>query len=77
LVGYEDAQTVVAASLKLLPVDPAEAAAWLLGLHPVIEDLVADVCGATTPADVPAYGAPLIDVFGQSHAVERMRLFHA
>lgn len=28
LVGYDDVQTVVAASLELLPVDPAQAAAW-------------------------------------------------
>ncbi|ONI72058.1 urease accessory protein UreF [Kribbella sp. ALI-6-A] len=77
LVGYDDAQTVVAASLKLLPVDPAEAAGWLTALHPDIEDLVADVFGLTRPGDVPAYGAPLVDVFAQQHSIERMRLFHA
>lgn len=77
LVGYEDAQTVVAASLKLLPVDPAEAAKWLLGLHPDIEEMVAEVKGMTAHAEIPAYGAPLVDLFGQAHAVERMRLFHA
>ena len=43
LVAYDDAQTVVAASLKLLPVDPLDAASWLAGLHPEIERLVADV----------------------------------
>ena len=37
LVAYDDAQTVVAASLKLLPVDPADAASWLAGLQPDIE----------------------------------------
>jgi urease accessory protein len=77
LVGYDDAQTVVAASLKLLPVDPADAAGWLLALHPHIEELVAAVSSMTTPAEIPAYGAPLVDVFAQAHAIERMRLFHA
>ncbi|WP_343964370.1 urease accessory protein UreF [Kribbella koreensis] len=77
LVGYDDAQTVVAASLKLLPVDPADAASWLLKLHPAIEELVSAVSGTTTVAAIPAYGAPLVDVFAQAHAVERMRLFHA
>ena len=28
LVGYDDVQTVTAASLKLLPLDPTEVAAW-------------------------------------------------
>lgn len=77
LVGYEDAQTVIAASLKLLPVDPTEAAGWLVGLHPTIEALVADVAELTSPAEIPAYGAPLIDQFAQQHTIDRMRLFHA
>ncbi len=77
LIAYDDAQTVVAASLKLLPVDPADAACWLAALHPDIEELVVDVAGLTRAADVPAYGAPLVDLFAQNHSSERMRLFHA
>lgn len=77
LIAYDDAQTVVAASLKLLPVDPADAACWLAALHPDIEDLVVDVAGLTRATDLPAYGAPLIDVYAQNHSIERMRLFHA
>lgn len=77
LVGYEDAQTVVAASLKLLPVDPAEAAGWLVALYADIERLVAIVAPLAVPDDIPACGAPLIDMFAQAHVTERMRLFHA
>ncbi|HZX05698.1 urease accessory protein UreF [Kribbella sp.] len=77
VVGYEDAQTVVSASLKLLPVDPADATAWLVGLHDDIERLVKDVAPLTDPDAIPAGGAPLIDVFAHHHATERMRLFHA
>jgi urease accessory protein len=55
----------------------SRAQSWLLKLHPAIEDLVAAVSGTMTPAEIPAYGAPLVDVFAQAHAVERMRLFHA
>ncbi|MDX6247113.1 MAG: urease accessory protein [Kribbellaceae bacterium] len=77
LVGYDDAQTVIAASLKLLPVDPAEAAGWLAALHAPIEELTSAVAGFTSPAEIPAYGAPLVDAFAQAHATERMRLFHA
>jgi urease accessory protein len=67
----------VAASLKLLPVDPADAASWLAGLHDDIERLVTDVAPLTEIDKLPADGAPLIDVFAQNHANERMRLFHA
>lgn len=77
LIGYEDAQTVVAASLKLLPVDPAEAAGWLIALHPDVELLVAEVAPLTSTQDIPAYGAPLVDMFAHAHATQRMRLFHA
>jgi urease accessory protein len=76
-VAYDDAQTVIAASLKLLPVDPADAATWLAGLHDDIERLVKDVAHVTRIDDIPADGAPLIDVFAHNHAIERMRLFHA
>lgn len=37
LVGYEYAQTVVVAAMKLLPVDPADTSLWLHRLHPDIE----------------------------------------
>jgi urease accessory protein len=77
LVAYDDVQTVVAASLKLLPVDPADAATWLAGMHDDIERLVSDVAPLTDIEKIPANGAPLIDLFAQNHATERMRLFHA
>jgi urease accessory protein len=76
-VGYDDAQTVVAASLKLLPVDPAEAATWLATLHGPIEELTSAVADLTSPDEIPAYGAPLVDAFAQAHTTERLRLFHA
>ncbi|WP_344143881.1 urease accessory protein UreF [Kribbella yunnanensis] len=77
LVAYDDAQTVVAASLKLLPVDPAGAVTWLAALHDDIERLVNDVAPLTDIEKIPAGGAPLIDQFAEQHAIERMRLFHA
>jgi urease accessory protein len=77
IVAYDDAQTVIAASLKLLPVDPADAATWLAGLHDDIERLVKDVAPLSRTDEIPADGAPLIDVFAHDHAIERMRLFHA
>ena len=77
LVGYDDAQTVVSAALKLLPVDPTEAACWVAALHPDIDRMAADLAGLLDPEDISASGAPLVDVFAERHATEGMRLFHA
>jgi urease accessory protein len=77
LVGYDDAQTVIAASLKLLPVDPADAAGWLVALAPELDSLAAEVRDLTAPAEIPANGAPLLDALAERHTTERMRLFHA
>ncbi|MFI5731821.1 urease accessory protein UreF [Kribbella sp. NPDC051587] len=77
LVAYDDAQTVIAASLKLLPGDPAIAVTWLAALHDDIERLVSDVAPLTDIEKIPSGGAPLIDQFAEQHAIERMRLFHA
>jgi urease accessory protein len=77
LVGYDDVQTVVAASLKLMALDPAEAAAWTLALHDDVEALVVATAGLTHPDDVPESGAPALDVHAEQHRREEMRLFHA
>jgi urease accessory protein len=77
VVGYDDAQTVVAAALKLLPVDPVEAASWVAGLHAELEELVTATASAERPDEIPADGAPLVDVLAQQHSTQRMRLFHA
>lgn len=77
LVGYEDAQTVLSAATKLLPVDPADTSVWLYRLHSDIEELAQLVAGLTEPREVPADGAPMVDQNAQQHVTERMRLFHA
>ena len=76
LAGYDDAQTVVAASLKLLPVDPGEAAGWVVSLHSDMARMAEDLAGLSEPDRIPASGAPLIDAFAELHATRGMRLFH-
>lgn len=76
LVGYDDVQTVASAALKLLPLDPAEVAGWVLTLHGPIDELVASVAGLTTPEEIPDRGAPAVDVHAEQHRREEMRLFH-
>jgi urease accessory protein len=76
LVGYDDVQTVASAALKLLPLDPAEVAQWVVSLHGPVERLVTAVAGLTTPDDIPDRGAPAFDVNAEQHRREEMRLFH-
>ena len=39
VVAYDDVQTVLAAALKLLPLDPADATAWCVELLPDVDRL--------------------------------------
>jgi urease accessory protein len=77
LIGYDDAQTVAAAALKLTPLDPAEATAWVVSALPLVERLATEVAGLTEPGEIPAAGAPQIEVWAEAHAVATRRLFSA
>jgi len=77
VVAYDDVQTVLAAALKLLPLDPADAAAWCVGLLPDIEAFAEDVAELTSPGEIPATGSPLIEGWAQAHARATRRLFSA
>jgi len=77
VVGYDDVQTVVAAALKLTPLDPAVAAAWAWQLLPDIDVLAGQVSALTDPATIPAGGAPEIERWAQLHAATSRRLFRA
>lgn len=77
LVGYEDVQTVAAASLKLAPVDPVLVTGWAIRAQPGIERLVGELAGLTRPQDVPGAGAPLVEHWAEAHARRTERLFSA
>lgn len=77
LVGYDDVQTVAAAALKLLPLDPATVAGWVLHALPAVDRLAAEVASLTNPGAIPASGAPQIEVWAEAHAVTTRRLFSA
>ncbi|GAA1897453.1 urease accessory protein UreF [Lapillicoccus jejuensis] len=77
LVAYDDAQSVLAASLKLVPGDPAEATAALVALARDVEAVVTAVADLTDPSDVPATSAPLTEAWAQAHATAPRRLFRA
>ena len=71
---YEDATTVTAAAVKLLPVDAADAARWLVEAEPLIAELAA----AAVPDDpraLPAGFAPALELRSLAHAAREGRLF--
>ncbi|WP_154796084.1 urease accessory protein UreF [Occultella kanbiaonis] len=77
LVGYDDAQTVAAAMLKLAPLDPLATTSWVLTAWPLIETLADRVAHFTRPGEIPACGAPLIEQWAQDHDHTTERLFRA
>lgn len=74
---YDDAQTVAAAALKLLPVDPADTARWVLQAGPVIEESVARAVAVDQPQQLPAPTAPLVEQWSLEHESAMRRLFVA
>jgi urease accessory protein len=68
---------VLAAALKLLPLDPADATAWCVELLPDIDALAAELSTLTDAAGIPATGAPQIEAWAQAHARATRRLFSA
>jgi urease accessory protein len=77
VVAYDDVQTVLAAALKLLPLDPADTAAWCVGLLPDIDRFADDLAFLTEPGEIPATGSPQIEGWAQAHARTTRRLFSA
>jgi len=77
LIGYEEAQTVAAAALKLQPLDPMDATGWVIDAQPEIERMVDELSSITDVADIPAVGAPLIEQWAEIHATSTQRLFRA
>lgn len=71
---HEDVAGVASAAVKLLPVDAAAAAGWVAALGTEIERC-AMRAAACAPADLPAAGAPLIDLRSLAHHHEGAKLF--
>lgn len=77
VVGYDDVQTVVSAALKLRPLDPADAAAWVVDAFGDVESLVVACAPLRDPGQIPARNAPAIEQYAETHAVTTRRLFSA
>ncbi|MEO9151705.1 MAG: urease accessory UreF family protein [Lapillicoccus sp.] len=77
LIAYDDVQSVLSASLKLLPADPVTLTALLVDLSPEIEAVATRVADTVAAEDIPAASAPLIEAWAQAHADTTRRLFRA
>lgn len=74
---YEDAQTVAAAALKLLAVDPLDATTWVVDAGDTIEELVTAATDTGSCAELPALTAPHIEQWTLLHATRTRRIFVA
>ncbi len=72
---HEDAATVAAAAVKLLPVDAAAASGWLAALAPEVERLAAEAAEPCQPGELPSAAAPLLDLRSLDHERHAARLF--
>ncbi len=77
LLAYDDVQTVTAAALKLLPLDPLVALDWSLDARAAVADLVADLADLTHLCEIPADSAPALEAWHHAHARTERRLFRA
>ena len=77
LVGYDDVQTIAAATLKLAPLDPVETTRWVIDAQPMIEEMVQQLQDLTEPHEIPASSAPLSELWADDHARVRERMFSA
>lgn len=74
---YDDAQTIAAAALKLLPVDPVDATGWLVEAASTLEEVVTLAVAATEPSCLPGATAPLIEQQSLEHDRRSRRIFVA
>ncbi|MCQ2001595.1 urease accessory protein UreF [Arthrobacter zhaoxinii] len=77
LCCYDDAQSVVAAALKLLPIDPMEATGWILAAAGEMDAVAAESLLVGSVDDIPALSAPLMEHWAENHTTRTRRLFVA
>ncbi|MCC3291892.1 urease accessory protein UreF [Arthrobacter sp. zg-Y1110] len=77
LCCYDDAQSVVAAALKLLPIDPMDATAWILDASGEIDAVAVESLLIGGLDDIPALSAPLMEHWAEDHTTRTRRLFVA
>jgi urease accessory protein len=59
---HEDAATVAAAAIKLLPVDAGAAASWVAALAPELERLSLEAAACALRDELPSLSAPLVEL---------------
>ena len=74
---YDEAQSVAAAALKLLPLDPILATQWVLGSAELIDDVVDRAVATRSIHDLPAASAPWMEQWSEDHNTRTRRLFIA
>lgn len=76
-VLHETVAGPAAAALKLLSLDPFTAHAALARLGPLLDELAAESARHidVESDDMPAFGAPMLDIAAEQHSIRKVRLF--
>ncbi|QYG94030.1 urease accessory protein UreF [Iamia sp. SCSIO 61187] len=69
------ASMAASAAVRLRGLDPVEAQAVVVGLHPLLATLAATAAGVGGPSDLPPGGTVTVDLLAEVHAHEEARLF--
>jgi urease accessory protein len=73
---YEDAASVTAAAVKLLPIDGASSARWLVETAPLIDSLAGEAAAASSDSKLlPGGFGPALELNSLRHAAQEGRLF--
>jgi len=73
---YEDAMTVASAAVRLLPVDSAATAGWIVAAEPLVRRLAREAAVASDdPRALPGGFAPALELGSLRHAAREGRLF--
>src|SRR3990170_8856262 len=68
---------IIAAMLKLEPLDPATPPGWVLAACAAAEEFVIDLAALTSSDAIPALGAPESEGWAEAHSRTTQRLFRA
>ncbi|MBG6182968.1 urease accessory protein [Arthrobacter sp. CAN_A214] len=77
LCCYDDAQSVVAAAQKLLPIDPMDGTRWILDAAGHFDAVASEALAVRGIDDIPAPSAPWMEHWAEDHTTRTRRLFVA
>jgi urease accessory protein len=75
LAAWGTVSGTASAAVRLMALDPIEVSAVLARLSVEVDTIAATAAGRAAAGDLPAWGAPLLDLLACAHAQAEVRLF--